>query len=33
MWLKAMKLDGYVSRKPADPLALQEVLLPFLDAL
>jgi hypothetical protein len=32
-WLKAMKLEGYVSRKPAGPMALQEVLFPFLDAL
>lgn len=29
-----MNLEGYVSRKPADPMALQEeVPFPFLDAL
>jgi len=32
-WLKALKLEGYVPRKPADPVALQEVLFPYLDAL
>ena len=32
-WLKAMKLEGYVPRKPADPVALQEVQFPYLDAL
>jgi hypothetical protein len=32
-WLKAMKLEGYVPRKPTDPMALQEVLFPYLDAL
>jgi len=32
-WLKAMKLEGYAPRRPAGPMALQEVLFPYLDAL
>ncbi len=32
-WLKAMKLQEYTPRRPRGPMALQEVLFPYLDAL
>ena len=32
-WLKAVRLDAYVTRGRRRPLALQEVLFPYLDAL
>jgi hypothetical protein len=32
-WLKALKLERYAPRKPVGPMALQEVLFPYLDAL
>jgi hypothetical protein len=32
-WLKAVKLEGYAPRRPPVPMALQEVLFPYLDAL
>ncbi len=32
-WLKALKLEGYASRRPRRPMALQEVLFSYLDAL
>jgi putative transposase len=32
-WLKALKLEGYAPRKPQRPLALQDVLFSYLDAL
>lgn len=32
-WLKALKLEGYAPRRTRRPLALQEVLFPYLDAL
>ena len=32
-WLKALKLDGYTPRHSPGPVALQEVLFPYLDAL
>jgi hypothetical protein len=32
-WLTAMKLEGYAPRQSRRPLPLQEVLLPYLDAL
>ncbi len=32
-WLKAMKLQEYAPRRPRGPMALQEVLFPYLDAL
>ena len=32
-WHKAMKLEGYAPRRPTGPMALQEVLFPYLDAL
>jgi hypothetical protein len=32
-WLKAMKLEWYAPRRPAGPIALQEVLFPYPDAL
>jgi hypothetical protein len=32
-WLKALKLEGYATRRSPDPMALQEVLFPYLDAL
>jgi hypothetical protein len=32
-WLNAMKLEGYAPRRPSGPMALQEVLFPYLDAL
>jgi hypothetical protein len=28
-----LKLEGYASRRSPDPMALQEVLFPYLDAL
>ena len=32
-WLKAMKPEGYAPRPPTGPMALQEVLVPYLDVL
>ncbi len=32
-WLKALKLEGYALRRSPDPMALQEVLFPYLEAL
>jgi hypothetical protein len=32
-WFKAMKLKGYVPRRPGGPMALQEVLFPYLEVL
>lgn len=32
-WLKAVELEGYAPRHPRGPLALQQVLFPYLDAL
>lgn len=32
-WLRALKLEGYAPRRLAGPMALQEVLFPYLDAL
>ncbi len=32
-WLKIIKLEGYASRRLRPPLALQQVLFPYLDAL
>ena len=32
-WLKALKLEGYAPRSSSGPMALQEVLFPYLDAL
>jgi hypothetical protein len=32
-WLKALKLEGYAPRRSTGPMALQEVLFPYLDAL
>jgi hypothetical protein len=32
-WLRALKLDGYAPRSPRRPQALQDVLVPYLDAL
>jgi len=32
-WLTALKLEEYAPRRSSDPMALQEVLLPYLDAL
>jgi hypothetical protein len=32
-WLKALKLEGYAPRRPSGPMALQEVLFSYLDAL
>lgn len=32
-WLKALKMDGYAPRRACGPMALQEVLFPYLDAL
>lgn len=32
-WLTALKLDGYTPRHSPGPVALQEVLFPYLDAL
>lgn len=31
-WLKALKLEGYASRRSPDPMALQQVLFPYLEA-
>ena len=32
-WLKALRLEGYAPRAPRRPLALQEALFPYADAL
>ena len=32
-WLKALKLEGYAPRRVGGPMALQEVLFPYLEAL
>ncbi len=32
-WLKALKLDGYAPRRPRGPLALQQALFPYAQAL
>ena len=32
-WLKAVKLEGYALRRSVGPMALQEALFPYLDAL
>lgn len=32
-WLKAMKLEGYAPRRSSSPVALQQVLFQYLDAL
>src|SRR5215210_2540639 len=32
-WLKALKLEGYAPRRSPGPMALQQVLFPYLDAL
>jgi hypothetical protein len=32
-WLKVLKLEGYAPRRVSGPIALQEVLFPYLDAL
>jgi transposase InsO family protein len=32
-WLKALKLEGYAPRRPAGPMALQETLFPYLEAI
>lgn len=32
-WLKAIRLEDYAPRRPRRPLALQDVLFPYLDAL
>ena len=32
-WLKALKLEGYAPRRPRGPLALQQALFPYADAL
>jgi transposase len=32
-WLKVVELEGYAPRRPRPPLALQQVLFPYLDAL
>ena len=32
-WLRALKLDGYAPRSSRRPQALQDVLVPYLDAL
>jgi hypothetical protein len=32
-WLTALKLEEYAPRRSSDPVALQEVLFPYLDAL
>jgi NAD(P)-dependent dehydrogenase (short-subunit alcohol dehydrogenase family) len=31
-WLKALKLEGYASRRPSGPMPLQEVLFTYLEA-
>ena len=31
-WLKALKLEGYAPRRSSGPMALQQVLFPYLDA-
>jgi hypothetical protein len=32
-WLTALKLEEYAPRRSSDPVALHEVLFPYLDAL
>jgi hypothetical protein len=32
-WLKALRLEGYAPRAPRGPLALQEALFPYAEAL
>jgi hypothetical protein len=32
-WLKALALDGYAARSRGKPMALQEVLFSYLEAL
>lgn len=32
-WLKALKLEGYAPRRSSGPIALQDMLFPYLDAL
>jgi len=32
-WLKALRLEGYAPRRPRGPLALQEALFPYAEAL
>ena len=32
-WLKALKLEGYAPRRPRGPLALQQTLFPYAEAL
>jgi putative transposase len=32
-WLKAMRLEGYAPRRPRGPLALQQALFPYAEAL
>ena len=32
-WLKALKLQGYAPRRPAGPMALQETLFSYLEAI
>ena len=32
-WLTALKLEGYAPRRSPGPMALQQVLFPYLDAL
>jgi hypothetical protein len=32
-WLKAFKLEGYAPRRPRGPLALQQILFPYADAI
>ncbi len=32
-WLKVMKLEEYVARTKRRPVAVQQVLFPYLDAL
>jgi hypothetical protein len=32
-WLKALKLEGYATRRPRGPLALQQTLFPYAEAL
>ncbi len=32
-WLKALRLERYAPRRPRGPLALQQALLPYAEAL
>ena len=32
-WLKALRLEGYAPRRPRGPLALQQALFPYAEAL